>query len=143
MATRLATVGDIAGAYNESIAGMHGGMIMLQPGLMMERPLLISGIIEHAAAQFGTTQIVSRETHGPVFRYTFTECAARARRLAHALRHLGLAAGSAVGSLAWNNHRHLEAYYAVSAGGMVMPTSNPPRHPHPLPSFLTHPEDQA
>jgi hypothetical protein len=40
---------------------------MLQPGLMMERPLLISGIIEHAAAQFGQTQIVSRETHRPVF----------------------------------------------------------------------------
>jgi hypothetical protein len=33
----------------------------------MERPLLISGIIEHAAAQFGQTQIVSRETHRPVF----------------------------------------------------------------------------
>jgi fatty-acyl-CoA synthase len=66
---------------------------MLQPGLMMERPLLISGIIEHAAAQFGSTQIVSRETHGPVFRYTFAESAARARRLAHALRHLGLGPG--------------------------------------------------
>src|SRR5258708_39688136 len=100
--------------------GMHGGTLMLQPGLMMERPLLISGIIEHAAAQFGSTQIVSRETHGPVFRYTFAECAARAGRLAHALRHLGMAAGSVVGSIAWNNHRHLEACYAVSGSGMVI-----------------------
>ena len=78
---------------------------MLQPGLMMDRPLLISGIIEHAAAQFGDTQIVSHETHGPVFRYNFAECAARARRLANALRHLGLESGCAVGSIAWNNHR--------------------------------------
>jgi acyl-CoA synthetase (AMP-forming)/AMP-acid ligase II len=116
---------------------------MLQPGLMMERPLLISGIIEHAAAQFGATQIVSRETHGTVFRYTFAECAARARRLAHALRGLGLAAGSAVGSIAWNNHRHLEAYYAVSGSGMVMHTCNPRLHPEQLIYIINHAEDRV
>ena len=53
---------------------------MHQPGLMMDRPLLVSGIIEHAAAQYGRTTIVSRETHGPLFRYTYAECAARARK---------------------------------------------------------------
>src|ERR1700737_312491 len=116
---------------------------MLQPGLMMERPLLLSGIIEHAAAQFGRTQIVSRETHGPVFRYTFAECAARAARLAYALRHLELAAGSVVGSLAWNNHRHLEAYYAVSGSGMVMHTCNPRLHPEQLIYIINHAEDRV
>ena len=116
---------------------------MLQPGLMMDRPLLISGIIEHAAAQFGRTQIVSHETHGPVFRYTFAECAARARRLANALRHLGLEAGCAVGSIAWNNHRHLEAYYAVSGSGMVMHTCNPRLHPEQLIYIINHAEDRV
>ena len=52
----------------------------------MDRPLLISSIIEHAAAQFGDVQIVSRETHGPIFRYTYAECTARIRKLANALR---------------------------------------------------------
>src|SRR5260370_23765655 len=122
---------------------MHGGTLMLQPGLMMEGPLLISDIIEHAAAQFGTTQIVSRETHGPVFRYSFAGCAARARRVAHALRQLGLAAGSAVGSIAWNNHRHLEAYYAVSGSGMVMHTCNPRLHPEQLIYIINHAEDRV
>ena len=116
---------------------------MLQPGLMMERPLLISGISEHAAAQFGQTQIVSRETHGPVFRYTFAECAARTQRLARALRRLGLTAGSAVGSLAWNNHRHLEAYYAVSGSGMVMHTCNPRLHPEQLIYIINHADDRV
>jgi 3-(methylthio)propionyl---CoA ligase len=116
---------------------------MLQPGLMMDRPLLISGIIEHAAAQFGRTQIVSHETHGPVFRYTFAECAGRARRLANALRHLGLEAGCAVGSIAWNNHRHLEAYYAVSGSGMVMHTCNPRLHPEQLIYIINHAEDRV
>ena len=116
---------------------------MLQPGLMMDRPLLISGIIEHAAAQFGNTQIVSRETHGPIFRYTYADCAARVRRLANALRHLGLDAGSAVASLAWNNHRHLEAYYAVSGSGMVMHTCNPRLHPEQLIYIINHAEDRV
>ena len=116
---------------------------MLQPGLMMDRPLLISGIIEHAAAQFGDAQIVSRETHGPVFRYSYAECAARARRLANALKHLGLHEGNAVGSLAWNNHRHLEAYYAVSGSGMVMHTCNPRLHPEQLIYIINHAEDRV
>src|ERR1700722_17850834 len=116
---------------------------MLQPGLMMDRPLLISGIIEHAAAQFGDMHVVSRETHGPIFRYTFAECAARARRLANALHHLGLEAGSAVASLAWNNHRHLEAYYAVSGSVMVMHTCNPRLHLEQLIYIINHAEDRV
>jgi acyl-CoA synthetase (AMP-forming)/AMP-acid ligase II len=115
---------------------------MLQPGLMMDRPLLISGILEHAAAQFGQTEIVSRETHGPVFRYTYADCAARSRRLANALRHAGFEAGNAVGSIAWNNHRHLEAYYAVSGLGMVMHTCNPRLHPEQLIYIINHAEDR-
>jgi fatty-acyl-CoA synthase len=116
--------------------------MMLQPGLIMDRPLLISAIIEHAAAQFGETQIVSRETHGPLFRYTFAGCAARARRLANALHRQGLCAGNAVASLACNNHRHLEAYYAVSGSGMLMHTCNPRLHPDQLIYIINHAEDR-
>ena len=116
---------------------------MLQPGLMMDRPLLISGIIEHAGAQFGDTQIASRETHGPIFRYTYAECAVRARRLANALRARGLDAGSAVASIAWNNHRHLEAYFAVSGGGLVMHTCNPRLHPEQLIYIINHAQDRV
>ena len=114
---------------------------MLQPGLMMERPLLVSGIIEHAAGQFGDVEIVSRETHGPLFRYTYAQCAARSRKLANALKAMGLGPGSAVGSIAWNNHRHMEAYYAVSGSGMVMHTCNPRLAPDQLIYIINHAED--
>ncbi len=63
---------------------------MLQPGLMMDRPFLISDVIEHGAAQFGDVEVVSRETDGPLFRYTYAQCAARSRKLANALKSLGL-----------------------------------------------------
>jgi len=116
---------------------------MLQPGLMMDRPLLLSSVIEHAAAQFGDSEVVSRETHGPLFRYTYAQCAARARKLANALAALGLEAGASVGSIAWNNHRHLEAYYAVSGSGMVMHTCNPRLHPQQLIYIINHAEDSV
>ncbi len=116
---------------------------MLQPGLMMDRPLLISSILEHSAAQFGGVEIVSRETHGPLFRYTYADCAVRARQLANTLAAAGLKQGSAVGSIAWNNHRHLEAYYAVSGSGMVMHTCNPRLHPQQLIYIINHAEDEV
>ena len=54
---------------------------MLQPGLMMDMPLMLSSILEHAAAQYGDVEVVARETHGPLFRYTYAQCAVRARKL--------------------------------------------------------------
>ena len=97
---------------------------MQQPGSMMDRPLLVSAILEHGENQYGDQQIVSRDTDGSLHRYRFADMAQRARQLANALQALGLRPGSVVGSLAWNNHRHLEAYYAVSGSGMVMHTCN-------------------
>jgi acyl-CoA synthetase (AMP-forming)/AMP-acid ligase II len=115
----------------------------LQTGLMMDRPLLISGVLEHAATQHGRRPVVSRETHGPVHRSTYAEVARRARQLANALQALGLQPGHAVASIAWNNHRHLEAYYGVSGSGMVMHTCNPRLHPQQLIYILNHAEDRV
>ena len=116
---------------------------MLQPGLMMERPLLLSSIIEHACLQFSEAEIVSRETHGPLFRYTYGDCGRRSRQLANALKGLGLQAGQAVGTIAWNNHRHMETYYGVSGSGLVLHTCNPRLHPQQLIYIINHAEDQV
>ncbi len=116
---------------------------MQPPSLMMFRPALISSILIHGVTQFGDQEIVSRETHGPLHRYTFRDMGARAAQLAHALRGLGLQAGAAVGSIAWNNHRHVEAYYAVSGSGMVMHTCNPRLHPEQLAYVINHADDEV
>ncbi len=52
---------------------------MLKPGLMMDRPLLISGLLEHSATQHAEQQVVSRETHGPTVRFSIAQIARRAR----------------------------------------------------------------
>lgn len=110
-------------------------------GKMMDRPLLVASILEHGSAQFGQQEIVSRETHGPLQRYKFIDLANRSRKLANALSNLGLKPGSVVGSIAWNNCRHLETYYAVSGSGMVMHTCNPRLHPDQLSFIINHAED--
>jgi len=112
-------------------------------GKMMERPLLISAILEHGADQFGQQSIVSRETHGALHRYTFAEMANRSKQLANALASMGLKLGSVVGTIAWNNYRHLESYYAVSGSGMIMHTCNPRLHPEQLAYIINHAEDEA
>ena len=56
-------------------------------GLMMDRPLLISSLIDYAARYHGDTEIVSRTVEGETHRYGYAEAEARSKRLAQALRH--------------------------------------------------------
>jgi len=68
-------------------------------GLMQNRPLLISDLIEHAQRHHGDVEIVSRRVEGDIHRTTYREAAGRARQLANALDAQGVAQGT--GSLRW------------------------------------------
>ena len=94
-------------------------------GLMMDMPLLIPGILEHAGKYHADTEIVSRAEEGGIHRYTYREALLRTRRLANALARLGLSQGDRVGTLAWNGYRHLELYFAAPGAGFVCHTVNP------------------
>lgn len=83
-------------------------------GLMMNRPLLISQILEFAAGNYPDQEIVSRTTEGDIHRYTYPEMAQRTRQLANALKKLGASEEDRIGTIAWNTYRHLEVYYASS-----------------------------
>ena len=94
-------------------------------GMMLERPLLVSSILTHAAIYHADTEVVSRTIEGPIHRYTYAEAERRAKRLARALLRLGIAPGDRVGTLAWNTYRHFELYYGISGIGAVCHTINP------------------
>jgi len=113
---------------------------MLQ-GLIMDLPLMISGAIEHAAAYHGETEIVARTIEGTIHRYTYAEAHARTKRLAKALRRLGLKPGDRVGSLAWSTHRHFEMFYGVSGSGAVLHPINPRLFPEQIVYIVNHAED--
>ena len=111
-------------------------------GQMMDQPLLISSIIEHADRHFGDNEIVSRRVEGDIHRYTYHDCHTRSRQLANALATLGVTMGDRVATLAWNGYRHLEAYYGVSGSGAVLHTINPRLHPEQVAYIVNHAEDQ-
>ncbi|MFO1311067.1 MAG: 3-(methylthio)propionyl-CoA ligase [Burkholderiales bacterium] len=94
-------------------------------GLMQDVPLLVSMLIRHADRHHGDVEIVSRRVEGDLHRTTWREAHARARRLANALQALGVGMSDRVATIAWNGHRHLELYYAVSGMGAVVHTINP------------------
>src|ERR1700694_1383450 len=112
-------------------------------GLMMGMPLLVSDLTGHADRHHGDTQIVSKRLEGDLHRYTYRDAHTRSRRLANALRALGLKEGDRIATLAWNSYRHFELYYAVAGSGMVMHTVNPRLFPEQIAWILNDAEDGA
>ncbi|MFD0908779.1 long-chain-fatty-acid--CoA ligase [Ruegeria arenilitoris] len=112
-------------------------------GQMMTQPLLISSLIDHAARYHGQTEIVSVETDGTVTRTNWGEIGANARRMGSALTKLGLQPQDRIGTLAWNNRRHLEIYYAASGAGFVCHTINPRLFPEQLVYIINHAQDRV
>ena len=110
-------------------------------GLMMDMPLLISSILQHAARHHGATEIVSRRVEGDIHRYTYADCHRRAAKLASAFTKAGVAVGDRVATLAWNGYRHVELYYGVGGMGAVVHTINPRLHPEQIAWIVNHAGD--
>ena len=63
-------------------------------GLMQQRPLLISSLLDYAERYHAGTEIVSRSVEGPMHRSNWGTIASRAKRVANALRRLGVDAAA-------------------------------------------------
>ncbi|MDZ4238441.1 MAG: 3-(methylthio)propionyl-CoA ligase [Hydrogenophaga sp.] len=112
-------------------------------GLMQDRPLLISSLIEHAATFHPHTDIVSRLPEGTVHRTNWHGVCLRSRQVANALQGLRIQQGERVGTLAWNSYRHLALYYGVSGSGAVLHTVNPRLFPEQIDYIVNHAEDRV
>ena len=112
-------------------------------GLMMDTPLLISSILDHAARVFADQTVVTRTVEGPFHSYTYADLHRRARQLSNGLAALGIEQGDRIATIAWNTHRHLEIYYAVSGMGAVCHTLNPRLHPSQCGYIVNHAEDRV
>ena len=112
-------------------------------GLMQDRPLLISSLVEHAATFHPATEIVSRLPEGTVHRTNWRDMCFLSRQVAQAMQVLGVQAGDRVGTLAWNSYRHLSLYYGVSGSGAVLHTVNPRLFPEQIDYIINHAEDQV
>ena len=111
-------------------------------GLMQETPLMISSLLRHADRFHADTEVVSRTCEGGIHRYDYREAHRRTRRLANALRRLGVGGGDRVATLAWNGYRHFELYYAVSGIAAIVHTVNPRLFGEQLAYIFRHAEDE-
>jgi len=94
-------------------------------GLMQQRPLLISSLLDYAERYHAGTEIVSRSVEGPLHRSNWGLIASRARRVANALKRLGVTGSERIATLALNHNRHLEIYFGVTCSGAILHTVNP------------------
>jgi fatty-acyl-CoA synthase len=111
-------------------------------GLMMNQQLSISSIVEHAERVNGDGEIVSITGDNPRHRYTYREAFARARQLADVISGWKLTQGDRIATLAWNDYRHFETYYAAACSGYVCHTINPRLFPEQLVYIINHAEDR-
>jgi fatty-acyl-CoA synthase len=109
---------------------------------MMDTPLNSWLLFGHAPRYFPDTEVVTYFA-GRQHRYTYAGFGRRAQQLMHALDALGLAPGARVATLAWNSHRHLEAYWAVPCTGRVLHTLNLRLSPEDLAYVIGHAGDRA
>jgi len=111
-------------------------------GLMMNRPLTINMIMEHAERYHPHREIVSVTKDNPRHRYCYADAFSRVRQLANALNNLGAKMGEPIATLAWNDYRHFEIYYATSCNGMVCHTINPRLFEDQLRYIINHAGDK-
>jgi acyl-CoA synthetase (AMP-forming)/AMP-acid ligase II len=112
-------------------------------GLMMEYPLTLDRIIEHAGRMFPHKHIRTKRPDGEMHEYTYADLHRRSRRLSAALVALGVEPGDRVGTFAWNHYQHLEMYFGIPGAGAVCHTLNVRLFPKQLAYIVNHAEDKV
>jgi fatty-acyl-CoA synthase len=110
-------------------------------GNMMTQPLIISDLLEYAAAHHGQQEIISRRLEGDIHRYNYREALQRSKQLGVALQQLGVQPGDRIATLAWNTYRHFECYYGISGIGAICHTVNPRLYREQIEYIINHAED--
>jgi len=109
-------------------------------GLMQDYPLTVQHMLWRVERLFNKKEIVSKR-EDRLHRYTYADLARRTHQLANVLTRLGVKQGDRVATLAWNNYRHLELYYAIPCMGAVLHTLNLRLFPDQLEFTIRDAED--
>jgi fatty-acyl-CoA synthase len=112
-------------------------------GGMQNFELRVPRLLDHAAREHGSREIVSRWADGSETRTDWAGIHRDARRLAQALERRGITAGDRVATFAMNHHRHLVAWYGVIGMGAIIHTINPRLFDDQLAFIATDAEDRV
>ncbi len=111
-------------------------------GLMQDYELSLQHVLWRLERLHPHKEVVTKRDDG-VHRTTNGKMVARINRLAGALKKLGVKPGDRVATLAWNNDRHLELYYAIPCMGAVLHTLNLRLFPQHLEFIVNDAEDKV
>ena len=89
-------------------------------GLMMNYPLTLARMLEHAHRIHGDKCVQTVLPNGEMHRYTYAALYERVKSLANAITELGIRRGDRVATYASNTYQHLELYYAIPCIGAVL-----------------------
>ncbi len=112
-------------------------------GLAQDYQLTLPAILRRVEQLYGYREIVTRRPDKSFHRHTFADFVSRSKKLAVALKKLGLEDGDRVGTLGWNTYQHLEAYFGAPCSGAVLHTLNPRLHEDDLTFIANHAEDRV
>jgi fatty-acyl-CoA synthase len=107
-------------------------------GLMQDWPMRVHRFLDHAAQYHPGARIVSRTVEGDIHRTNYADIRTRALKLTGALARRGVKPGERIATLAWNTHRHIEAWYGIAGAGAVYHTLNPRLFPDQLAWITNH-----
>ena len=112
-------------------------------GSMQDWPLRVMTLVDHAAREHGTREIVSAWADGSITRTNWREVSHRARQMAQALEALGMRRGDRIATLAMNHEHHLIAWYGAIGMGGILHTINPRLFEDQLDYIANHAEDRV
>jgi acyl-CoA synthetase (AMP-forming)/AMP-acid ligase II len=116
---------------------------MTMLGGMQDWKLRVTHLIDHAARECGTREIVTRWADGTTERTNWAGVAYDARRLAQAFEAMGCKPGDRIGTIAMNHNRHLAAWYGAIGFGGVIHTINVRLFDEDLIYIINHAEDRV
>jgi fatty-acyl-CoA synthase len=112
-------------------------------GLMMDYQLTLPAMMRRAEQLYPNKEIVTRLPDRSLHRYTYADFVSRAKKLAVALKKLGIQSGDRVATLSWNHHQHLEVYFGIPSAEAVLHTLNLRLHEDDLAYIVDHAGDRA
>ncbi|WP_370371798.1 long-chain-fatty-acid--CoA ligase [Henriciella pelagia] len=112
-------------------------------GLMQDWQMTVDKVLDHAAHNHGSREIVTRSVETGEFQRTNDRTLRqRAKQVSSALLDEGIKLGDRVATLAWNTSRHMEAWFGTMGIGAVLHTVNPRLHPDQIAWIANHAEDR-
>ena len=123
------------------MSGNQKPILGLKSTMNDDYQLNVRTLCERGARIQPNSEVVTLTEHG-YHRLSYKVLKIRANKIASALHNIGVKIGDKIGSLMWNNGRHMILYYAIPSMGCVLHTINVRLHVSEIAYLITHANDK-